>query len=322
MIGSEQVPGPAGDAHGDAHQGRSSRSTSTGRSCSSATFFAVTMELCGVKSLSFAVGRYLPLSTTLPIFVGGALKGVVDGSPRGAASAWRRASSAAGSLFATGLVAGGALTGVIVALAARERRREPLHRDDAQHGAAHRRARSATAGTSSSGSHLLRGARAVARRPPQPPARSSPPGLGGTNRRRAGQGRGGCSWRRGASPAEPSPGSPSPSWRESSGRLTVSRRLVSERRTSSAERTARPARRPPFALLPDPSALRRVGRLTRAPRQGRARGSNAFDPRVATVYRRAARRRLAWSRPRSAGASSARRSRSRRRWRRGRRTPR
>ncbi len=41
-------------------------------------FFAVTMELCGVKSLSFAVGLYLPLSTTLPIFVGGALKGVVD----------------------------------------------------------------------------------------------------------------------------------------------------------------------------------------------------------------------------------------------------
>ena len=31
---------------------------------------SVTMELCGIKSLSFAVGAYLPLSTTLPIFAG------------------------------------------------------------------------------------------------------------------------------------------------------------------------------------------------------------------------------------------------------------
>src|SRR5213075_1126063 len=39
---------------------------------------SVTMELCGVKSLSFAVGAYLPLSTTAPIAVGGAMKGLVD----------------------------------------------------------------------------------------------------------------------------------------------------------------------------------------------------------------------------------------------------
>ena len=34
-------------------------------------FLAITMELCGVKALSFAVGAYLPLSTSLPIFAGG-----------------------------------------------------------------------------------------------------------------------------------------------------------------------------------------------------------------------------------------------------------
>src|SRR5258706_14100258 len=39
---------------------------------------AVVMELCGVNSLSFAVGAYLPLSTTLPIFAGGAVKGLVN----------------------------------------------------------------------------------------------------------------------------------------------------------------------------------------------------------------------------------------------------
>ncbi|MEK7730088.1 MAG: OPT/YSL family transporter, partial [candidate division KSB1 bacterium] len=41
-------------------------------------FLSITMELCSVKSLSFAVGAYLPLSTTLPIFIGGAIKGIVD----------------------------------------------------------------------------------------------------------------------------------------------------------------------------------------------------------------------------------------------------
>ena len=41
-------------------------------------FLAIVMELCGIKALSFAVGAYLPLSTTLPIFIGGAIKGFVD----------------------------------------------------------------------------------------------------------------------------------------------------------------------------------------------------------------------------------------------------
>jgi putative OPT family oligopeptide transporter len=79
-------------------------------------FLSVTMELCGVKSLSFAVGAYLPLSTTLPIFAGGAIKGVVDGIARRRGETAEESELGGGSLFATGLVAGGALTGVIVAL--------------------------------------------------------------------------------------------------------------------------------------------------------------------------------------------------------------
>jgi putative OPT family oligopeptide transporter len=78
-------------------------------------FVAITMELCGVKSLSFAVGLYLPLSTTLPIFVGGALKGVADFASRRKGGAGEEGELGSGSLFATGLVAGGALFGVIVA---------------------------------------------------------------------------------------------------------------------------------------------------------------------------------------------------------------
>ena len=79
-------------------------------------FLAVTMELCGIKSLSFAVGAYLPLSTTLPIFAGGALKGFVDWKANRSKIKTEDAELGKGSLFATGLVAGGALAGVIVAL--------------------------------------------------------------------------------------------------------------------------------------------------------------------------------------------------------------
>ena len=77
---------------------------------------SVVVELCGVRSLSFAVGAYLPLSTTLPIFVGGALKGLMDRRAGHAASSESEVSS--GMLYSTGLVAGGSLTGIAIALLA------------------------------------------------------------------------------------------------------------------------------------------------------------------------------------------------------------
>ena len=44
---------------------------------------ALTVELCGVGSLSFAVGAYLPLTTTAPIFVGGVLRAFAErGKPK------------------------------------------------------------------------------------------------------------------------------------------------------------------------------------------------------------------------------------------------
>jgi OPT family oligopeptide transporter len=81
-------------------------------------FIAVVMELCGIKSLSFAVGAYLPLSTTLPIFIGGAIKGIVDrrkANAHIAAETVEEEELGKGNLFATGLVAGGALAGVLIA---------------------------------------------------------------------------------------------------------------------------------------------------------------------------------------------------------------
>ncbi|MBW0177136.1 OPT/YSL family transporter [Sediminibacterium sp.] len=80
-------------------------------------FLAVVMELCGIKSLSFAIGVYLPLATTLPIFIGGAIRGIVEGrqkKDKKEMSAEEEELSK-GSLFATGLVAGGAVAGVVIA---------------------------------------------------------------------------------------------------------------------------------------------------------------------------------------------------------------
>ncbi len=78
-------------------------------------FLSITVELCGVKSLSFAVGAYLPLSTTLPIFAGGAIKGLVDRKSKEKQEKMEDEDLGRGNLFATGLVAGGALMGVIYA---------------------------------------------------------------------------------------------------------------------------------------------------------------------------------------------------------------
>ena len=72
---------------------------------------AVVVELCGVKSLSFAVGLYLPLSTTLPIAIGGMLRGLMERK----SGKHEDSEISSGMLYATGLVAGGALTGVAIA---------------------------------------------------------------------------------------------------------------------------------------------------------------------------------------------------------------
>ncbi|HWE39598.1 MAG TPA: oligopeptide transporter, OPT family [Isosphaeraceae bacterium] len=74
---------------------------------------AVVMQLAGVSALAFAVGVYLPLSTTLPIFVGGALRGVVDKARRFSQDESERS---AGTFLSTGLIAGGSLAGIIIAL--------------------------------------------------------------------------------------------------------------------------------------------------------------------------------------------------------------
>jgi uncharacterized oligopeptide transporter (OPT) family protein len=84
-------------------------------------FLAFVFELVGVSALAFAVGLYLPLSTTLPIFAGGLVKAFSEWNTKRKNQVEEDrndepADLGKGNLFATGLVAGGALAGVAVAL--------------------------------------------------------------------------------------------------------------------------------------------------------------------------------------------------------------
>lgn len=71
------------------------------------------VELCGVSSLAFAVGAYLPLSTTSPIFFGGLIKLIADKVTNRKAE---ESEVSSGALFSSGLIAGGSLTGILVAV--------------------------------------------------------------------------------------------------------------------------------------------------------------------------------------------------------------
>jgi hypothetical protein len=73
---------------------------------------AVALELCMVPSLPFAVGIYLPLQTSFPIFIGGVMRWIVDSinPPKAAES-----ESSPGILLCSGYIAGGSIIGVLAA---------------------------------------------------------------------------------------------------------------------------------------------------------------------------------------------------------------
>src|SRR4029078_4230846 len=75
-------------------------------------FVSITLELCGIHSLSFAVGSYLPIATTAPIFAGGLVRWVVE-RKTGVAE---ESEVGSGTLFSSGLIAGGSLAGILYAV--------------------------------------------------------------------------------------------------------------------------------------------------------------------------------------------------------------
>jgi putative OPT family oligopeptide transporter len=86
-------------------------------------FIAIVLELAGIPSLAFAVGVYLPISTSAPIFVGGMVRLGVDkylrrkfaGKNLSEEQLVAEGDKSSGVLLASGYIAGGALAGVVQA---------------------------------------------------------------------------------------------------------------------------------------------------------------------------------------------------------------
>ena len=78
-------------------------------------FLSVAFELLGVPSLPVAVGVYLPISTSCTMFMGGVVRWLVERKMTAAERASSSADSGPGVLFGSGLIAGGAIMGVVIA---------------------------------------------------------------------------------------------------------------------------------------------------------------------------------------------------------------
>src|SRR6266576_2816858 len=84
---------------------------------------AIVLEMSGIPSLAFAVGVYLPLASSSPIFIGGMIRLLVDRYLRtkfrhGNLSEMEltaEGDKSPGVLLASGYIAGGAITGIVIA---------------------------------------------------------------------------------------------------------------------------------------------------------------------------------------------------------------
>ena len=108
-IGSERLPAPQGTLMATIIQGVLSRDLPWGYIFVGAAL-SLTVQLCGVNGLAWAVGAYLPIATTFPIFVGGAMRWIADAF-RGQAD---ESELSSGMLYSTGLVAGGSIAGLMI----------------------------------------------------------------------------------------------------------------------------------------------------------------------------------------------------------------
>ena len=85
---------------------------------------AVVLEISGVPALAFAVGIYLPISTSTPIFIGGIVRYLVDIYLRRKLAAQNlteeqvlaETDKSNGVLLASGYIAGGAIAGILIAV--------------------------------------------------------------------------------------------------------------------------------------------------------------------------------------------------------------
>jgi putative OPT family oligopeptide transporter len=86
-------------------------------------FIAIVLELSGVSALAFAVGVYLPISTSAPVYVGGMVRWLVDrytrrkhaGATLTEEELVAEGDKSNGVLLSSGYIAGGTLAGVLFA---------------------------------------------------------------------------------------------------------------------------------------------------------------------------------------------------------------
>jgi putative OPT family oligopeptide transporter len=78
-------------------------------------FISVLLEIMGISALPFAVGMYLPFATSATIFIGGGVRALVERVARGNRSLAEE-ESGPGVLYSSGLIAGGAIAGLLLAI--------------------------------------------------------------------------------------------------------------------------------------------------------------------------------------------------------------
>jgi putative OPT family oligopeptide transporter len=74
-------------------------------------FLVIGIELLGVRSLSFAVGSYISIATTMAMFAGGLLRWIVERGAKKKSDAESEVSP--GSLYSSGLIAAGGVIGLL-----------------------------------------------------------------------------------------------------------------------------------------------------------------------------------------------------------------
>jgi hypothetical protein len=76
-------------------------------------FIVIGVELLGIRSLSFAVGFYLSIATTLAIFCGGVVRWLVEWRAAKSGGAHQESEVSPGSLYSSGLIAAGGVMGLL-----------------------------------------------------------------------------------------------------------------------------------------------------------------------------------------------------------------
>jgi hypothetical protein len=113
-IGSEEVAAPQGRLMATVINGILSRRLPWSLMLLGVAL-VIGIEMLGVRSLTFAVGAYLSIGTTLAIFCGGAVRWLVDRAAEKSGEAAKTEAEkevSSGSLLASGLIAAGGIVGL------------------------------------------------------------------------------------------------------------------------------------------------------------------------------------------------------------------